>query len=63
LNKNQRAIQEIKNREVMIKAQTTKQIIFAEESVKATCRIIEIKMTDQSKSHDAVLTNVKKMTY
>ncbi len=43
----------------MIKAQTTKQIIFVEESVKATCRIIEMKMTDQSKSRDAVLTNVK----
>ncbi len=43
----------------MIKAKTTKQIIFAEESVKATCKIIEMKMTDQSKSRDAVLTNVK----
>ncbi len=43
----------------MIKAQTTKQIIFAEESYKATRRIIETKMTDQSKSRDAVLTNVK----
>ncbi len=43
----------------MIKAQTTKQIIFAEESVKATHKIIEIKMTDQSKSHDAVLTSIK----
>ncbi len=43
----------------MIKAKTTKQIIFAEESVKAICRIIEMKMIDQSKSHDAVLTNVK----
>ncbi len=43
----------------MIKAQTTKQIIFAEESVKATRKIIEIKMTDQSKSHDAVLTSIK----
>jgi len=59
LNNNQRAIQEIKNREAMIKAQTIKQIIFAEESVKATRRIIEMKMTDQSKSRDAVLTNVK----
>ncbi len=43
----------------MIKARTIKQIIFVEESVKATCRIIETKMTDQSKSHDAVLTSVK----
>ncbi len=43
----------------MIKAQTTKQIIFAKESVKAICKIIEMKMTDQSKSHDDVLTNVK----
>ena len=43
----------------MIKAQTTKQIIFIKESVKAICRIIEMKMIDQSKSHDAVLTNVK----
>ena len=43
----------------MIKAQTTKQMIFAEESVKATRRIIETKMTDQLKSRDAVLTNVK----
>ena len=43
----------------MIKAKTTKQIIFVEESVKVTRRIIEMKMTDQSKSHDAVLTNVK----
>ncbi len=43
----------------MIKAKTTKQIIFAEESVKAICRIIEMKIIDQSKSHDAVLTNVK----
>jgi len=59
LNNDQRAIQEIKNREAMIKAKTTKQIIFAEESVKATCRIIEMKMTDQSKSRDAVLINVK----
>jgi len=59
LNNDQRAIQEIKNREAMIKAKTTKQIIFAEESVKATCKIIETKMTDQSKSRDAVLTNVK----
>jgi len=59
LNNDQRVIQEIKNREVMIKAQTTKQIIFAEESIKATRRIIEMKMTDQSKSRDAVLINVK----
>jgi len=59
LNNDQRAIQEIKNREAMIKAWTTKQIIYAEESVKATRRIIEMKMTDQSKSRDAVLTNVK----
>jgi len=59
LNNNQRAIQEIKNEEAMIKAQITKQIIFIEESVKATRRIIEMKMTDQSKSRDAVLTNVK----
>ncbi len=59
LNNDQRAIREIKNREAMIKAWTTKQIIFAEESVKATRRIIETKMTDQSKSRDAVLTNVK----
>ncbi len=43
----------------MIKAQTTKQIIFVEESVKAIHRIIEMKMTDQSKSHDVVLTNIK----
>ena len=43
----------------MIKAKTTKQIIFVEESVKATRRIIEMKMTDQLKSRDAVLTNVK----
>ena len=59
LNNDQRAIQEIKNREAIIKAQTTKQIIFIEESYKSTYRIIETKMTDQSKSHDAVLTNVK----
>jgi len=59
LNNNQRAIQEIKNREAMIKVKTTKQIIFVEESVKATRKIIEMKMIDQSKSHDAVLTNVK----
>ncbi len=59
LNNDQRAIWEIKNREAMIKAQTTKQIIFVEESVKATRRIIEMKMTDQSKSRDAVLTSVK----
>ncbi len=59
LNNDQRAIREIKNREAMIKARTTKQIIFVEESVKATCRIIETKMIDQSKSRDAVLTNVK----
>ncbi len=59
LNNDQRAIWEIKNREAMIKAWTTKQIIFAEESVKATRRIIEMKMTDQSKSRDAVLTSVK----
>ncbi len=43
----------------MIKAKTTKQIIFVEESVKATCRIMKMKMTDQSKSRDAVLTNIK----
>ena len=48
LNNDQRAIREIKNREAIIKTQTTKQIIFAEESVKATRRIIETKMTDQS---------------
>ncbi len=59
LNNNQRAIQEIKNREVIIKAWTTKQIIFAEKSIKATRRIIEMKMTDQFKSRDAVLTSVK----
>jgi len=59
LNNNQRAIQKIKNKEAMIKVRTTKQIIFVEESVKATRRIIEMKMIDQSKSHDAVLTNVK----
>ncbi len=59
LNNDQRAIQEIKNREAMIKVQTTKQIIFVEESVKATRRIIEMKMTDQLKSRDAVLTSVK----
>jgi len=59
LNNDQRAIQEIKNREAMIKAQTTKQIIFAEKSIKATHRIIEMKMTDQFKSRDAVLTSVK----
>ncbi len=29
------------------------------KSIKATCRIIEMKMTDQSKLHDAVLTNIK----
>ncbi len=43
----------------MIKASTTKQIIFVEESVKAIHKIIEIKMIDQSKSCDAVLTNIK----
>ncbi len=43
----------------MIKAKTTKQIIFVEESVKATRRIIEMKMINQSKSRDTVLTNVK----
>ncbi len=43
----------------MIKAKTTKQIIFAEESVKTTCKIIKMKMIDQSKSHDAVLINIK----
>jgi len=59
LNNDQQAIQEIKNREAMIKVKTIKQIIFAEESVKATRRIIEMKMTDQSKSRDAVLTNIK----
>ncbi len=59
LNNDQRAIREIKNREAMIKAWTTKQIIYAEESVKATRRIIETKMTDQSKSCGAVLTSVK----
>jgi len=59
LNNDQRAIQEIKNREAMIKARTIKQIIFVEESVKATCRIIEMKMTDQSKPRDAVLTSIK----
>jgi len=59
LNNDQRAIQEIKNREAMIKAKTTKQIIFAEESIKATHKIIEMKMTDQSKSCNAVLTNIK----
>ncbi len=59
LNNDQQAIQEIKNREAMIKAQTTKQIIFAEESVKAIHRIIEMKMTDQSKSRDAILTSIK----
>jgi len=59
LNNDQQAIQEIKNRKAMIKAKITKQIIFVEESVKAIRRIIEMKMIDQSKSHDAVLTNVK----
>jgi len=59
LNNDQRAIREIKNKEAMIKAWTTKQIIFTEESYKAICRIIEMKMIDQLKSHDAVLTNVK----
>ena len=59
MNNDQQAIQEIKNREAMIKVKTIKQIIFAEESVKATRRIIEMKMTDQSKSRDAVLTNIK----
>ncbi len=59
MNNNQQAIQEIKNKEAMIKARTIKQIIFAEESVKATRKIIEMKMTDQSKSRDAVLTNIK----
>ncbi len=43
----------------MIKVKTIKQIIFVEESVKATCRIIEMKMIDQLKSRDAVLINVK----
>ena len=43
----------------MIKAQTTKQVTFVEESAKATRRIIETKMTDQSKPRDAVLTSVK----
>jgi len=43
----------------MIKAKITKQIIFVEESVKATRRIIETKMIDQSKSRDAVLTSAK----
>ncbi len=43
----------------MIKAQTIKQIIFVEESVKAIHEIIEMKMIDQSKSRDAVLTSIK----
>ncbi len=59
LNNDQRAIREIKNRETMIKARTTKQVIFAEESAKAIRRIIETKVTDQSKPRDAVLTSVK----
>jgi len=59
LNNDQRAIQEIKNKEAMIKARTIKQVIFAEKPVKVTCRIIETKMTDQSKPRDAVLTSVK----
>jgi len=59
LNNDQQAIQEIKNREAMIKAKITKQIIFAEESIKAIHRIIEMKIIDQLKSHDVVLTNVK----
>jgi len=59
LNNDQWAIWEIKNKEVMIKVKTTKQIIFAEKSVKATHKIIEMKMINQSKSHDVVLTNVK----
>ncbi len=59
LNNDQQFIQEIKNKEAMIKVKTIKQIIFVEESVKATRRIIEMKMTNQSKLRDAVLTNVK----
>jgi len=59
LNNDQQVIWEIKNREAMIKARIIKQIIFVEESVKATCRIIEMKMIDQSKLHDVVLTNIK----
>ncbi len=59
LNNDQRAIREIKDREAMTKARTTKQIIFAEESAKATRRTIETKVTDQSKPRDAVLTSVK----
>jgi len=55
LNNDQRAIQEIKNREAMIKAQTTKQIIFAEESVKAT-RCYEHVWIDQSS--DLTLINL-----
>ena len=59
LNNDQRVIWKIKDREAMIKVWTTKQIIFVKKSIKATCRIIEMKMTDQSKLHDAVLTNIK----
>jgi len=43
----------------MIKARTTKQVIYAEEPAKATRRTIETKVTDQSKPRDAVLTSVK----
>ncbi len=59
LNNDQRAIREIKDREAMIKARTTKQVIFAEESAKAIRRTIETKVTDQSKPRGAVLTSVK----
>jgi len=59
LDNDQRAIREIKDREAMTKARTTKQVTFAEEPAKAIRRTIETKVTDQSKPRGAVLTSAK----
>jgi hypothetical protein len=60
LNNEHRAMKKIKDKELMIKVRTTKQVIFADEISKTFYRKIEVtRLVKVSNSHDAILTNVK----
>jgi hypothetical protein len=61
LNNDQRAMQNIKEKNVINKVQITKWVIFAEKTSKFTFykKIETTRSVNLSKSHDAILTNAK----
>jgi len=60
LNNEHQAMKKIKDKELMIKVKTIKQVIFADEISKTFYRKIEVtKSVELSNLHDAILTNIK----